>query len=64
MGLKIVIEQEDESEDCVECDKCGTECEADDKFCEECGAKLPASPTAMKGARMGAMQKAMSGMED
>lgn len=65
MGLKIVIEQEDsESEDSCECPKCGAECETEDKFCCECGAKLPPPAKAMAGARMGAMQKAMTEMED
>jgi len=67
MGLKIVIEQEDsesEMEDSCECPKCGAECESEDKFCCECGAKLPTSPKVAAGARMGAMQKAMSEMED
>lgn len=63
MGLKIIVEQEEsESEDEYPCPKCGAECEAEDKFCCECGAKLPAKVS--NEARMGAMKKAMSDMED
>lgn len=65
MSLKIVIEQEDsESEDMCECPKCGAECESEDKFCCECGAKLPAPAKAMAGARMNSMSKAMSEMKE
>lgn len=65
MGLKIIIEQESEGpEDCVECPKCGAECEAEDKFCCECGAKMPAPAKAMAGARMNALSKAMNAEVD
>ena len=64
MGLKIVIEEEDGEDECITCPKCGEDCEADDKFCSECGAKLPTSPAVTASARMGAMQKAMAAESD
>lgn len=66
MSLKIIIESEveEKSEDSVECPKCGCECEAEDKFCCDCGTKLPAPKGAMAGARMSAMQKMMGEEED
>lgn len=57
MGLKIVIEQEDsESEAPCECPKCGAECETEDNFCCNCGAKLPKAPVGKAGARLAAMK--------
>jgi predicted amidophosphoribosyltransferase len=57
MGLKIVIEQEDsESEDYCTCPKCGAECESEDKYCCECGAKLPVVQQGKASARLSAMK--------
>lgn len=60
MGIKIVIEPEESEDDCcVTCPKCGDECEADDNYCGDCGAKLPAQgPTAPATARLNSLSKA------
>lgn len=58
-ALKLILEMggEGESEDSVECPKCGAECESDDKFCCDCGAKLPAPEKAIAGVRKGMLSK-------
>lgn len=59
MTLKIVIEQEDsESEDSCECPSCGAECDSTDKYCCDCGKKLPVAQSPQVSARL----KAMNGM--
>lgn len=57
MEVSVEIEVEDESEDSCECPKCGAECEEEDKFCCECGTKLPAPKAAVAGARKAALSK-------
>ena len=56
MGLKLVFETEDESSEEIECPQCGEECEADDNFCCECGAKLSKAPVGKASARLSAMK--------
>lgn len=64
MTLRIVIEQEDSSEEySCECPSCGAECEMDDKYCCQCGKKMPVQQSAQVSARMKAMNN-MAGMED
>lgn len=65
-ALKLILEMggEGESEDSVECPKCGCMCESEDKYCCECGAKLPAPEKVKAGARMKAMQGMMEGPEE
>jgi len=65
-ALKLILEMggEGESEDSCECPKCGAECESEDKYCCDCGAKLPAPEKAKAGARMKAMQGMMEGPEE
>jgi hypothetical protein len=60
-ALKLILEMggESESEGSVECPKCGAECESDDKFCCDCGAKLPA-PTAAVAKVRSSMLKGMA----
>lgn len=46
------------------CPKCGEETEADDKFCDDCGAVLPVAkptPEQFSTARKQAMTKALAG---
>jgi len=57
MGFSLELNFDQEEEDCCECPKCGAECEADDKFCCDCGAKLPAPKAAVADARKGALSK-------
>jgi hypothetical protein len=58
-ALKLILEMggESESEDSVECPKCGAMCESEDKYCCECGAKMPAPAKAVAGARKAALSK-------
>jgi len=58
-ALKLILEMggEGESEDSVECPKCGAMCESEDKYCCECGAKMPAPAKAVASARKGALSK-------
>jgi hypothetical protein len=59
VSLKIVIESgESEEEESYPCPNCGCECESDDKYCCQCGKKLPVA----KGVPMQARMKAMNGM--
>lgn len=47
-------------EECLPCPKCGEETEADDKFCDDCGAALPVArptPAQFSTARKDAMKK-------
>lgn len=55
MGLKIVIESEEDDDD-IECPDCGCECEPEDNFCSDCGAKLSKAPVGKAGARLSAMK--------
>jgi predicted amidophosphoribosyltransferase len=59
MGFSLEIEF-DKEEDSCECPKCGAACESDDKFCCDCGAKLPAPAAAVASARKGALSKMAS----
>lgn len=58
-ALKLILEMggESESEDSVECPKCGSMQESEDKYCCECGAKMPAPAKAVAEARKGALSK-------
>ena len=58
-ALKLILEMggESESEDSVECPKCGAECESEDKYCCECGAKMPAPEKAVASARKDVLKK-------
>ena len=58
-ALKLILEMggENESEDSVECPKCGSMQEAEDKYCCDCGAKLPAPEKAVASARKGMLSK-------
>ena len=58
-ALKLILEMggESESEDSVECPKCGSMQEAEDKFCCDCGAKMPAPKKAVAGARKDMLSK-------
>ncbi len=58
MSLKIVIESGESEEESYPCPNCGCECESDDKYCCQCGKKLPVA----KGVPMQARMKAMNGM--
>ena len=59
MSFSLEIEF-DKEEETVECPKCGAECEVDDKFCCDCGAKMPAPAKAVADARKGALSKMAS----
>ena len=56
MPLKIVIESEDSEEESYPCPKCGEDCEMDDKYCCQCGAKMPLKQEGPAAARMAAMK--------
>lgn len=58
-ALKLILEMggESESEDSVECPKCGAMQESEDKYCCECGAKMPAPAKAVASARKDALKK-------
>lgn len=58
-ALKLILEMggESESEDSVECPKCGSMQESEDKYCCDCGAKMPAPAKAVAEARKGALSK-------
>lgn len=60
-AVKILLELggESESEDTAECPKCGAMHEAEDKYCCDCGAKMPAPAKAVAAARKTAMSKMM-----
>lgn len=58
MTLKIIIESEGSEEESYPCPNCGCECESDDKYCCQCGKKLPVAKDVPMQARM----KAMNGM--
>lgn len=65
-AFKLILEMGGEGDKEVElpCPKCGEETEADDKYCDDCGATLPvARPTPAKfaDARKMAMDKMMAG---
>ena len=62
--LEMGKEESEGSEEYKECPKCGCECDMEDMYCPQCGAKLPASEKKMNGARMEAMKKMMSEDED
>lgn len=58
MGLRITIENEsDSSEECSPCAKCGAELEMDDKYCCDCGTKVPIASATPAKARLTAMNK-------
>jgi transposase len=65
-ALKLILEMggESESEDSVECPKCGCMCDSEDKYCCECGAKMPAPAKAVAAARKGALSKMVNGTEE
>lgn len=65
-ALKLILEMggESESEESVECPKCGCECDAEDKFCCECGAKMPAPEKAVAAARKGMLSKMAEDTEE
>ena len=63
MTLKIVIESEDSEEESCCCPSCGAECESDDKYCCQCGKKLPVQQSSQVAARAKAMNS-MAGMGD
>lgn len=54
MGLKIIIENEVESEPEQPCPNCGEMQEMNDKYCCECGAKMPQPKIS---ARLGTLNK-------
>lgn len=64
-ALKIILEmggmdKPEEAE--LPCPKCGEETEADDKFCDDCGAALPVArptPEQFSTARKDALKKAL-----
>lgn len=61
-ALKLILEMggmenESESEGSVECPKCGSMQEAEDKYCCDCGAKMPAPAKAVASARKDALSK-------
>lgn len=58
-ALKLILEMggESKSEDSVECPKCGSMQEAEDKFCCDCGAKMPAPKKAVASARKDMLSK-------
>lgn len=58
-ALKLILEMggESESEDSVECPKCGSMQEAEDKYCCDCGCKMPAPEKAVASARKGMLSK-------
>lgn len=59
-AVKVLLEIGGESEEAsVECPKCGCMQEAEDKYCCECGAKMPAPAKAVAEARKTAMSKMM-----
>lgn len=64
--LEMGKESEDssESEEYKECPKCGCECDMEDVYCPQCGAKLPPAEAKVKGAREEAMKKMMSEDDD
>lgn len=63
-ALKLILEMGGEGgaeapvlEAPVECPKCGSMQEAEDKFCCDCGAKMPAPAKAVAGARKDMLSK-------
>lgn len=59
-AVKLILEMGgEESEDSVECPKCGCMQEAEDKYCCECGAKMPPPTKAVASARKDALSKMM-----
>lgn len=69
MGLRIVIENEmdEESGDEEEvgcCTTCGEDIDMDDKFCSGCGKKLPVLTGPKTAARLSAINKAITPMEE
>jgi predicted amidophosphoribosyltransferase len=66
-ALKLILEmggmdKPEEAE--LPCPKCGEETEADDKFCDDCGAALPVArptPAQFTSARNDALKKALAG---
>ena len=64
MGLKIIIENESDESPEQPCPKCGEMQDMDDKYCCECGCKMPQPKISARLGTLSKMAKMPMGYED